>query len=397
MAVSHGYSKVTTSGSVFTYDTGDTINSYKGEPTTNLVNPSWSSWSVDGSGQVNIGTRTIISPYYCQIVDNNANTRQYTYIEGISASTTYTFSVQYRSITGVPTLRFQIHAYNGGSPISVMSFATTAQLGIVNNSDWQTAYITLTTPANTNRILWYMQDGDDYVTYTHAFELKNPQVEQKSHFTPFVAGTRSNTQGLLDISGYNNSISLANVSFDSNAQITFDGTDDYISLGSLGSGFSTFTVEILFKSDSVTNYRNPIDCNWLIYNGGASGFSNIGPRLEQNSSGNLTWVVGDASGNYSFVGLVTSGLSSTQFHHAVITRTASTSFSGYYNGSLTSNLTLSGWPGSMSNINIGRGFSTSSERWFIGNIPVVRVYNRALTAGEVLNNFNHYKTRFNIT
>ncbi len=198
---------------VFEYDLGDVQNSYKGEPTTNLVNPSWTAWSVDGSGQGNIGTRTIISPYYCQIVDNNANTRQSIYVEGISASTTYTFSVQYRSIAGAPTLRFQIQAYNGGSYISTMSFATTAQLGIVNNSEWQTAYITLTTPANTNRILWFMQDGDDYTTYTHAFELKNPQVEQKSHPTPFVVGTRSNTQGLLDISGYNRTIDLANMSF----------------------------------------------------------------------------------------------------------------------------------------------------------------------------------------
>jgi hypothetical protein len=37
MAVANGYGKVVTSGSVFMYDTGDTINSYIGEPTTNLA------------------------------------------------------------------------------------------------------------------------------------------------------------------------------------------------------------------------------------------------------------------------------------------------------------------------------------------------------------------------
>ena len=37
MAVAQGYGKTVTSGSVFAYDTGDTINSYIGEPTTNHI------------------------------------------------------------------------------------------------------------------------------------------------------------------------------------------------------------------------------------------------------------------------------------------------------------------------------------------------------------------------
>ena len=37
MAVAQGYGKTVTSGSVFAYDTGDTVNSYRGEPTTNLA------------------------------------------------------------------------------------------------------------------------------------------------------------------------------------------------------------------------------------------------------------------------------------------------------------------------------------------------------------------------
>lgn len=52
MAVANGYGKVVTSGSVFMYDTGDTFNSYKGEPTFNYqwnggseVTPSYSDWT----------------------------------------------------------------------------------------------------------------------------------------------------------------------------------------------------------------------------------------------------------------------------------------------------------------------------------------------------------------
>ena len=113
MAVRHGYGKIAgTDALVFAYDTGDARNSYKGEPTTNLVNPDWSAWSVDGSGQGTIGTRTLLSTYHYRIVDVVANTRQYIFVEGVSASTQYTFSVKFLKITGAPTLRFQLQAYN---------------------------------------------------------------------------------------------------------------------------------------------------------------------------------------------------------------------------------------------------------------------------------------------
>ena len=175
-------------------------------------------------------------------------------------------------------------------------------------------------------------------------------------------------------------------------EMVFDGTDDYINAGNLGS-ISDFTVEIIFKSNSVSNYRNPIDCNWLIYNG---SYSNLGPRLEQTSTGNLGWVIGDIAGNVVGVNVVSSGLDSSKYHHVTITRTES-SFIAYYNGAQSGTTTFNNWYGSFSNVTIGRGFSTSGERWFTGNIPVVKIYNRALTTSEVKQNYQQYKTRFNLS
>ena len=174
--------------------------------------------------------------------------------------------------------------------------------------------------------------------------------------------------------------------------IQFDGSNDYVGIGDMGD-FSTFTVEIWFKSNSVSNYRNPIDCNWLVYNG---SYSNIGPRLEQNSSGNLTWVVGDNSGNYSGVTVVSSGLSSTPMHCAVITKSGTSSFESYYNGNYVTSTTFANWRGSMSNVNIGKGFSSSAERWFNGNVAIVRIYSTALSSTQVLQNFNADRGRFGI-
>jgi hypothetical protein len=201
-----------------------------------------------------------------------------------------------------------------------------------------------------------------------------------------------------DLSGNANTGTLTNgPTFNSTfgGNIVFDSIDDFVSVGNIGS-FSTFTVEIWFKSDSVSNYRNPIDCNWLVFNGGASGYSNIGPRLEQNSSGTLGWVVGDSSGGYTGIDVVSSGLNSTLRHCAVITKTGTSSFLSYYNGTNVSSLTFSGWIGTMSNVNIGKGFSASSERWFSGNVPVVRIYNRALSSSEIKQNYNIQKSRFGL-
>jgi hypothetical protein len=172
----------------------------------------------------------------------------------------------------------------------------------------------------------------------------------------------------------------------------FDASNDYVSVGNLGS-FSTFTVEIWFKSDSVSNYRNPIDCNWLVYNG---SYSNIGPRLEQDSNGTLGWVVGDAAGNYTGVNVVPSGLNSSLTHCAVITKTGASSFLSYYNGANVTSTTFANWTGTMSNLNIGRGFSASAERWFNGSIPIVRIYKRALSATEILQNYNNGRIRFGV-
>jgi hypothetical protein len=177
--------------------------------------------------------------------------------------------------------------------------------------------------------------------------------------------------------------------------IYFSGSPDFVNVGNVGS-FSTFTVEIWFKSDSVSNYRNPIDCNFLVFNGGASGYSNIGPRLEQDSGGTLGWVVGDAAGNYTGINVVPSGLNSSLTHCAVITKTGASSFLSYYNGTNASSLTFSNWTGTMGNVNIGRGFSTSAERWFNGGVSIVRIYNRALSASEILQNYNNGRARFGV-
>jgi hypothetical protein len=353
------------------------------------VNPSWAAWSIDGSGQGNIGTRTINSTYYCTITDVNQNTRQNVYIEGISASTTYTFSVKYRKISGTPTLRFQIQAYNGGSYISTMSFPTTAQLGITDKEGWQTAYITLTTPANTTRVLWFMQDGDDYTAYTHSFELKEPQMEVGSILSSFVDGTRSNTQAILDLTGQN-TITATSLTYAADGTFSFvRSSSNYINI----------------SANTGTRFQNSYQTysSWVnIISTGPNGYSEL-----WNNGGNqgatIQWRPG-AIGFFIYNGAyldypvsVTNAFNTWMNITCVIDNIARV-MTLYKNGVLVG--TSSQWsPYTLpsGNVHIGANFATGNGGDFTqGTISSVKIYNRALSAQEVAQNFQALRGRYGV-
>jgi hypothetical protein len=51
---------------------------------------------------------------------------------------------------------------------------------------------------------------------------------------------------------------------------------------------------------------------------------------------------------------------------------------------------------SLGNSNTIGAFHTNGGLAWAGNIYIFKIYNRALTAGELTRNYNHYKTRFNL-
>jgi hypothetical protein len=373
--------EISTSGLIFYYDVNNTEKSWKGKPTTNLLNPSWAVWSVDGSGQGNIGTRTINSTYYCTISDVNQNTRQSTFIEGISANTTYTFSVKYKKISGTPTLRFQIQAYNGGSYISTMSFATTAELGITDKEDWQTASITLTTPANTTRILWFMQDGDDYATYTHSFELKEVQMEAGSIYSPFVDGTRSNTQAILDLTGQN-TITAQNLTYNSNGTFSWsvdvDARLQCPASSSFAFGTGDFTIDC---------WINPTNFNGYTHMVALPDQNTFG--LKANTGDGAIYFYSSEFNSYPITGWT---LTTGTWNHVTLVRNASVAYA-YLNGTLKGSKTGFNNNFLQQVLNIGNGWNGEYTSKSISN---VKIYNRALSANEVAQNFQALRGRYGV-
>ena len=376
MAVAQGYGKTVTSGSVFAYDVADTRNSYRGEPTTNLNPYTLSDSGTDGSGQGTVGTRTILSSNHVSINDVNANTRQTHLISGLTGGATYTVSIEFKKISGTPTFRFQLQNYLNGAFNGTIKFTDTAEIGIEDKEGWQLASWTFTLGVGMNGLrIWY-QDGADYTTYTHAFELRNPQLEQKSHATPYTppGTTRSATQGLLPLVG-NSTIDLTNVSFDSNAQMTFDGTDDLIDITTNFGTLSAYTFEYVAYANSTHNMPIASRTNTNFYKYGAYSWR---------------YTHGGVGGEFYH----TAG-NGTGWAHWAITYDGST-ISVWENGVSKGTSSSSGTADFSGGIRIGSWASSAAYTWD-GTIPIMKMYNRALSAGEVRQNYLHYKTRFNLS
>ena len=164
--------------------------------------------------------------------------------------------------------------------------------------------------------------------------------------------------------------------------LVFDGSDDHVPLGA-SSQFGlerNLTIESIVQRDSG---------GWNGIFGRSDGGSFIHFQLSTEAVNlylygpNLACV----SGN-----VITS---TSKYYHIVVTFDG-TSAKIYVDGSNTTTTTTSSTANvsSASNVSIGKVYS--SDRFFDGNIPVLKVYNRALSADEITKNYNSYKTRFTL-
>jgi hypothetical protein len=197
--------------------------------------------------------------------------------------------------------------------------------------------------------------------------------------------TRSYTQSLIDLTR-TSTIDVSNVSFDSTGQPTFDGTNDSIVLADPGVSSSTgFSIELIIKPGNASTSPMVITPN----SGGIDHFV----RFNANGTLYLRMIPAADSSVQDFV--TSSILSSSNYHHVIFTFKQSEGGKAFYNGNLenssSANFTALNWT---STWRVGqRGNNTF---FYQGELPVLKVYNRALSAQEVQQNYNAYKNRFNL-
>ncbi|UCG68664.1 MAG: hypothetical protein JSV09_12790 [Thermoplasmata archaeon] len=173
--------------------------------------------------------------------------------------------------------------------------------------------------------------------------------------------------------------------------LSFDGYNDYVSIGNMGSFPTVGAVEFWMNPSAVQNYRNPFTTN---YNGRSAGI-----RFEEHSShigytnafyvviGNddrtdvNVWRFGsDQEGN---------PIQANTWTHVVVTwDTTSNNVKGYWNGVKVIDDSHTGWPTLLPNVAIGTGHSTDPQRQWKGLVDEVAIYNQALTPEDIQQHYN---------
>jgi len=220
---------------------------------------------------------------------------------------------------------------------------------------------------------------------------KNPMVEfnMDTIESQYVAGTRSATQGLLDLTG-NSTIDLTNVSFDSNAQMTFDGTNDYITVPHNPSHSFTgdFTIESLIYPTSNT-------ANCIIQKGtGNDYFQEYWLLQDMRGSNRYISLIMGQDGNEGANYINTTNISVLNTYHHIIATVNGNTATIYVNGEQKTTGSISNRFQTDGDMRIGwrvDGFAATS-----GIIPFVKLYNRSLSTSEVVNNYNNIKRKYGI-
>jgi hypothetical protein len=143
-----------------------------------------------------------------------------------------------QSYKGEPTITVSVYLKRADGRGNGKSIGYSTYFGSGNSAS-STTFGPLTTEWERYTYTWTASTTFNFYSYwwpsttssAYAIDMCDFQVEINGHATPYVVGTRSATQGLLDRTG-TSTIDISNASFDSNAQMTFDGTDDYITLPS---------------------------------------------------------------------------------------------------------------------------------------------------------------------
>ena len=229
-----------------------------------------------------------------------------------------------------------------------------------------------------------------------AFYITALQYEYKVAPTKFTFGTRSNTQGLLDLTR-NNTIDLTNTKFDTSSLVDFPisaSANSYITTNTncnlTGDQTLTSWVKPTYGTASphrtvictdknyqygikLMNYKNT--ARWGLWLGWGS--SNYEALTSSNINDN-TWkmITGTWKQSTGIVMLYLNGQYVTQFS------TGNTSAISLSTGYI--------WVGMGYELDFGNGQS------YEGKIDSAAIYNKTLNASEVLQNYNSAKSRFGL-
>lgn len=320
----------------------------------------------------------------------------------VSANTSYTYSIIYKHTAGYTHPNFMYrYEYNNTTYVKEGGLHSTASDRRRNlGNGWYHAWGTFTTASTTTNLRCY-SFLYNYGLQTDRFYVAGISiVENQGGGTHFVIppqlmleplGSVSDTASLIDLKR-TASIDVSDASFDSNAQLVFDGTDDYITMANnpqLGDAQASWEFVVKFDithNDDTGEYRQLYiqeNSIWI-----AQYVDKIGIDIRKD---NNAWFDGNGG---VVTGSQTAVVDANIWYHVVFTFNNGV-IKGYLNNVLQFTTTVSGMTGII-NGQAPRRIGRRTNQPLDGSMPVVRLYDTDLTALQVAQNYNSYKNRFNL-
>jgi hypothetical protein len=372
MSLSHS-SSVVTNGLVFYYDMNNIRKSWKGAPTTNLItngdfsNGSVSPWSAYNvapsviSGVTPLPYPSYSSKYVMQFVSTSGTSGASLNVTGLcTVGQAYTFSFYGRLAHGPAT--------------TGATNAWTSSVTLTNV--WRRFTFTFTYDvAKTTLYFYNLATG-----YTCQFT--EFQLEQRAFATPFVSVGRSTTQAILDLTN-NNTITATSLTYVSDNTFSFNGTGDSISINRTLTtpiticGFVKYTDQAKTANTFLNSYPHTVLGISLNRSGGGQLFVYIGNGTTWIGTPSITSSVNMTVNVWYHLAFVSNGTSSDLYLNGVNVGTVGHAPSGWGNY-------------------FAQGMIVQTGEYHKGSIATTQIYNRALSVGEIQQNFNAMRGRYGI-
>jgi len=392
--------KLTNDDLVFGYDTGygvaDNATStrfYPGEPTTNLYTNSdfsnggtgWIFGSWDGN--ISHAAATLEGPYG-EIVSARKLT--------VNAASSYSHFHQYNGSKYTSGNTYTTSAWVKGNGVFQIKSHWGGNVSLTLTGEWQRISQTVTASTSASNNFPYLA-GEGLTVGTDCY-VTMCQTELKGNATPYVysgstTGSRSNTTSLIDLKGETD-INVSSISFTSTGQPSYDETDDHVTgvLPMSGLG-QPHTIEMIFSCNvnqgSIGGRKDPFSIgNTTIHQYSA---------LDVNA-GNMNWYFYGKDTTFTNSPLMVAD----QFYHIVL------SYAGGYSNNTNKKVWINGVQQTLSagvnetpllpnnpSFSVGRDRGRNTAYW-PGEVPVWKVYQKALTQDDAISNYKAYKNRFNL-
>lgn len=304
-----------------------------------------------------------------------------------SPSTTYTYSIIYKNTSGYthPNYMYRYEFTSGGSYVTEAGvFDSAKQISL--GDGWFWAWNTFTTQATTAQIVlrsfYYQYNVSDIFYMARVMVTPGDFTQLNPRFWPALGTTRTSTQVFTDPLG-TNTFTASNLTYASNGTIGFNGSSSVItSPNNTALDTQTPTVEVWVKTNA-TNQNG----FWF-----EKGTVNSQYSLFQEGD-SIRWRM-NIGGITQLSATTASFMNTTNWFQVVGTYTSGTRVL-YINGVAVNSDSQTGTIATNAN-GMTVGSYNSGGYFYNGNIGVVRVYNRALSANEVMQNFNATRGRYGV-